>query len=155
MTTHCFSNTKTQLYFYTPATEDKGPRVIDAVVVRADGTRIGLYSQETQEQLAAKYPGIDLETHSGFEKQLLDYHRLPVTEIDEQAFISALELLPPEDWQHDAIGESFKMCEHLSGPVTNIYARMGRRYFTMTDSCDLPHAEVMQRVMAYVEASHG
>lgn len=150
-TRHLFGNN--QLYFYTPATEDTGPRVIDAAVKRADGVVIGLYSQEDQEQLSEKYPGIGLETQDGFTKQLVDYHRSPVTEIDEESFIRALEVLPPEEWVHDSIGESFKMSEHLTGPVTNVYARMGKRYFTMTDHCDLPHPEVMQRVLAYVEAN--
>ncbi len=141
----------TQLYFYTPATEDNAPRAIDPILTRADGTRIGVYSGKTQEELAQEYGEIGVETYEGLERLMLDFFRRPVQEIDIEVFGDALDVLPPEDWQHDAIGESFKMSEHLSGQITHIYARIGKRYFAFTDSAYLPHAEIMARVINFME----
>lgn len=143
----------TQLFFYQPATEDNAPRAIDAILTRADGTKIGVYSSKTQEELAEQYGTIGVETIEGLERLALDYHRRPVEEIDIEVFDDALDVLPPEDWQHDAIGESFKMAEHLSGQITHIYARIGKRYFAFTDTAALPHAEIMARVINFMEAT--
>lgn len=143
----------THLYFYKPATEDRAPHVVDVAVLNADGERIGLYSRMTESELAAEHPGMGLETTQGLEKLMLDFFRRPVQEIDADLFEQQLEVLPPEDWQVDSFGESFKLAEHLSGSITHIYARVGRRYFAMTDDAATPHAEIMARVLNFMETT--
>ena len=59
------------------------------------------------------------------EKYLSDW-----TEIDEEQWMNALEVLPPEKWRTVAGVEIFRMCEYLTGTITAHYARLGERYFS-------------------------
>jgi len=77
--------------------------------------------------------------------------RLPVSEIDREQWWEMLEVLPPQGWKQTGDEESFKLMEHWSGNITNIYARIGERYFMLRDSFLLPHAEVISRCKAYIK----
>ena len=52
-----------------------------------------------------------------------------VSEITLTAFMGAIALMYPKDWQGDAHCESFKLAEMVCGDVTDIYAKIGERYF--------------------------
>lgn len=56
----------------------------------------------------------------------------PITEITEEQFMEALEVLPPLCWTAFSGGERFLMSEFLTGSYTAQYARFGDRYFTRT-----------------------
>ena len=76
-----------------------------------------------------------------------------VTEIDEEKFWYALEVLPPVGWTTHRAVESFRMSERTWGSLTNIYARLGERYFVLTDDITLPAADIAARVAAFVAAN--
>ena len=79
-------------------------------------------------------------------------YRQDVTEISEAQFNDALNVLPPVGWTTRAGVESFRISERLWGNITDIYARLGDRYFKLTDDIRLPAAIVAERVAAYAAA---
>ena len=76
-----------------------------------------------------------------------------ITEIDEAKYLYALEVLPPVGWTTHRAVESFRMSERTWGSLTNIYARLGERYFVLTDDITLPAADIAARVAAFVAAN--
>ena len=53
----------------------------------------------------------------------------PVKEITEEQYNEALNILPPEDWQHGSGWSAFRMCEYMSGNITGHYMVMDGRHF--------------------------
>jgi hypothetical protein len=114
--------------------------------LNAAGVYVGAFSGETQTQLNARYPGIqigELETVVAQKEAMLTTEPM---EISEDVYVKMLEVLPPDDWQRDSSGSSFKMCEHLSGRITAVYAFVNGRHFTFNDVATLGHAAIMQKV---------
>ncbi|EKS6156242.1 hypothetical protein QCB07_004449 [Salmonella enterica] len=70
------------------------------------------------------------------------------TEIDVHAFHDALGLMYPMNWRSSENGEceTFMLAEMICGNVTEIYARIGIRYYRMRDYSNLDHAEILARV---------
>ncbi|HEE0070056.1 TPA: hypothetical protein R8H18_005223 [Citrobacter freundii] len=70
------------------------------------------------------------------------------TEIDVHAFHDALGLMYPMNWRSSDNGEceTFMLAEMICGNVTEIYARIGIRYYRMRDYSNLDHAEILARV---------
>ena len=68
--------------------------------------------------------------------------------IDIQQFHDALGLMYPLNWSSSENGEceTFMLAEMVCGRVTEIYARIGVRYFLMRDHCNLNHADILARV---------
>ncbi|UAN34317.1 hypothetical protein [Enterobacter sp. JBIWA005] len=77
-------------------------------------------------------------------------------EIDVHAFHDALGLMYPENWRSSEDGEceTFMLAERVCGNVTEIYARMGIRYYRMRDYSHLDHPEILARVKAESGLSH-
>ncbi|KTJ39437.1 hypothetical protein ASU85_19640 [Klebsiella aerogenes] len=75
------------------------------------------------------------------------YLTAPV-EIDVHAFHDALGLMYPMHWRSSENGEceTFMLPEMVCGNVTEIYARIGIRYYRMRDYSNLDHAEILARV---------
>lgn len=75
------------------------------------------------------------------------YLTAPV-EIDVHAFHDALGLMYPLNWRcsEDGECETFMLVEMVCGNVTEIYARIGIRYYRMRDYSNLGHAEILARV---------
>lgn len=75
------------------------------------------------------------------------YVTAPV-EIDVHAFHDALGLMYPMNWRCSGDGEceTFMLAEMVCGNVTEIYARIGIRYYRMRDYSNLGHAEILARV---------
>lgn len=69
-------------------------------------------------------------------------------EIDVHAFHDALGLMYPMNWRcsEDGECETFMLAEMVCGNVTEIYARIGIRYYRMRDYSNLGHAEILARV---------
>ncbi|ELE9247878.1 hypothetical protein RM352_004327 [Enterobacter kobei] len=69
-------------------------------------------------------------------------------EIDVHAFHDALGLMYPMNWRSSENGEceTFMLAEMVCGNVTEIYARIGIRYYRMRDYSNLDHAEILARV---------
>lgn len=77
-----------------------------------------------------------------------DGFRSPPVEITAATFFEMLEVLPPGDWRGTGDTESFKLIERTAASITGIYARIGDRYFHMSDTCTLPHADIVARIKA-------
>ncbi|UHM93586.1 hypothetical protein [Rahnella victoriana] len=69
-----------------------------------------------------------------------------VSEITLTVFMDAIALMYPNDWQGDAHCESFKLAEMVSGDVTDIYAKVGDRYFTFRDKASMMHEAIICRI---------
>lgn len=69
-------------------------------------------------------------------------------EIDVHAFHDALGLMYRMNWRcsEDGECETFMLAEMFCGNVTEIYARIGTRYYRMRDYSNLEHAEILARV---------
>lgn len=69
-------------------------------------------------------------------------------EIDVHVFHDALGLMYPMNWRSSENGEceTFMLAEMICGNVTEIYARIGIRYYRMRDYSNLDHAEILARV---------
>lgn len=69
-------------------------------------------------------------------------------EIDVHAFHDALGLMYPMNWRSSEDGEceTFMLAEMVCGNVTEIYVRIGMRYFRLRDYSHLDHAEILARV---------
>ncbi|ENA1737013.1 hypothetical protein ABF227_002962 [Yersinia ruckeri] len=69
-------------------------------------------------------------------------------EITVNAFHDAAGLMYPMNWRSEAdqYTETFMMREMYCGNVTEIYTRIGARYFQMRDYINLNHGEIVERV---------
>ena len=69
-------------------------------------------------------------------------------EIDVHAFHDALGLMYPLNWSCSENGEceTFMLADMYCGNVTEIYTRIGVRYFEMRDHRDLSHAKILASV---------
>lgn len=84
----------------------------------------------------------------------LAQYRKDVSEVTEERFMDALNVLPPVGWTtHNGV-ESFRISERLWGNITDIYARLGDRYFVLSDDIRLSPAIVAERVTAYAATHH-
>jgi hypothetical protein len=137
-------NDKTPV-FYVPSR----PGIIDLAISR-DGVMRGAYSNETLEEMALRYPGVQLGELGPVSAASDDAFRCPPQPISEERFIEMLEVLPPEDWQGADGAESFKLSERTSGSITAIFCRIGNRYFELQDSFTLSHNEIVTRCAGYM-----
>lgn len=112
-------------------------------------THRGVYSGKSLSELQEENPAIAI----GLFDDVIDMNnartRRPPTPIPMADFLSALEVLPPEDWRSDDRGETFKMPERLSGSITAIYARIGNAYFTLADDYTLTHNAIIELCLNY------
>lgn len=69
-------------------------------------------------------------------------------EITAEKYMEMLEVLPPHGWRASREAESFKMIELTAGSVTGIYARIGERYFHLSDSIYTKHDDIIARIRA-------
>lgn len=69
-------------------------------------------------------------------------------EIDVHVFHDALGVMYPLNWCRSENGEceTFMLAEMVCGNITEIYARIGIRYYRMHDYSNLDHAEILARV---------
>lgn len=107
--------------------------------------------RETLEEIRARYPDAEYIIFDDAIKISEEKHRLPVREITEKDFWEMLEVLPPAGWKQEPNCESFKLSERWSGNITDIYARIGERYFTLRDTIFLPHTEIVNRCNKYIK----
>lgn len=103
---------------------------------------------QTLEEVRDRYPDVQImeanEAVNAIENDLID---AGATEITEQQFTDALEVLPPMKWKSDSDSESFMMAEFFYGSVTSIYARVGNRFYTFYDRCSLSHDDIVRKVV--------
>lgn len=126
---------------------------IDEVFVREDGEAVGLYSRETKEQFAKRYPNIGL---MGVEAAMAA-ERLPhltgPQEIDEDKYTYALEVLPPCRFVVAERVQSFFVSEAVTMDIHAWYVRLGRRFFTLQQSRAMKTDEIVQLCREYADAN--
>lgn len=106
---------------------------------------------ETLEEIRKRYPDAVYMEWEEASRLMDERNRLPVRETTQDHFWEMLECLPPVGWKNEGSGESFKMSERWSGNITDIYARIGERYFTLRDTIFMSHAEVMRRCEEFMK----
>lgn len=82
----------------------------------------------------------------------LERYSKDVSEVSEERFMEALNVLPPVGWTTRNGVESFRISERLWGNITDIYARLGERYFKLSDDIRLPAGVIAERIAAFVAA---
>lgn len=127
------------------------PSALTVIDVLRDNGRT-LINNETLDEVRLRYPDaqeMGLEDASRF---LDDMAVSEPMEITREAYIEALEVLPPEDWERGQASESFLMCEYYRGCVTTVCVRLGKRYFSYHDRASLNHAQRVEKVERWLAA---
>ena len=93
------------------------------------------------------------EAWTAIDTAALARYKTGIVEIDEARFMDALNVLPPVGWTTKAGVESFRISERIWGNITDIYARLGDRYFKLADDIRLPASTVAERVAAFAAAN--
>lgn len=107
----------------------------------------------TAQAMQARYPGLKVGEFDTVLKDKEDFYRdMGIFEIDEDTFIEALECMPPTDWIRTLGGETFKICERLTGNITTIYCRKGDRFFRFYDDIALKQDGVILRLEQGIQA---
>ena len=137
-------------------TDDQGRvRSIDIARQDATGEWVSVYGRPPQNisVVQAHYPGARLGTFDEFNVEHDKSWRQPPTQVTEEDYWDALEVLPPVGYviQRASRTESFKMRERQSGEMTAIYARNGDTYWHMMDNINTPHEKIMEAVIAAQE----
>lgn len=124
---------------------DGRPQSIDGVCTDEAGAIYGLYSGQSLADLNRRYPGAKVtaidEYTQAHDAALITAPR-PISAEDYQ---QALEVLPPLDWVRRGDFECFKFVERYSGSITNLYARLGNRYWTFIDRDDLTPDQIRHK----------
>ena len=115
-----------------------------------------LHYHEDAVAVRGRYPGAERMSCDDAWKLVdtaaLERYRKDVSEVTEERFMDALNVLPPVGWTTKAGVESFRISERLSGNITDIYARLGERYFKLSDDISLPAGVIAERIAAFVAA---
>lgn len=119
------------------------PSIIDAL---KEGR--GTYSGETLDEIRARYPDARLMDDDEYNRIHAAYWTSEPVEITEDEYVDALEALPPLQWRRGDYAETFKMSEFLSGSITGIYCRLGRRYFCFNADVKTPHDQIVAKCEA-------
>lgn len=118
--------------------------------VRHDGlTQI---DGSTFDDLRGEYPDVSIEEFEIAYRAIEACFISPVRPVSYEQFIEALEELPPLNWVRAEDSESFKAMEMTYGNVTRIWVRVGDHYFSLSDRRTLTHAQILQKVVSYLES---
>lgn len=151
-TVAAISGFKFPVFVQPPRETSNGqPSVIDSVVLNADGVQVGEFSRETLEEVAKRYPGVYLAEFETVLEEKRQIYKTVFREISEDAFVEALECLPPVGWVRQRHAESFKLSERLFDNITAVYCRLhtagASRFFRFNDDIRTPHETIVERVM--------
>ncbi len=88
----------------------------------------------------------DASTEAAYWQRREQQARSDVEEITLAAFMDAIAVMYPKDWEGDAHSETFKLAEMYCGEVTTVYAKVGERYFRFRDVVTLSHSAILARI---------
>ncbi|MEQ1716372.1 MAG: hypothetical protein ABL907_10375 [Hyphomicrobium sp.] len=112
-----------------------------------------LHFAEDAAQICARHPDAQRMTCEDAWKAAdavgLAQYRKDVSEVTQERFMDALNVLPPVGWTTRQGVESFRISERIWGSITDIYARIGNRYFMLSDDIRLSPGIVADRVAAF------
>lgn len=134
--------------FFVPGTAGRTTSMIDLAKAGPDGALIGGHSNRTAEDLERDYPGLQLGEFEDVTTTMENERKTEPVEIDAEAYAFALEVLPPHGYSGDSAGESFKMIERVSGRITTVFARLGKRFFKFNDLYTIRHNEIVAKIRA-------
>jgi len=122
-----------------------GRRVIDAVGPNGRG----LYSNKTREELEAESGTLTVMDRDAAMAAVDQASSTGPEEITQEAFIDALECLPPRKWQGSGQGmESFRISEPFDGSVHWSFVRIGQRYFKLRPPMRIQHDDLCRMVVS-------
>lgn len=125
--------------------EDGRPMVCDVI---NPATGAGQYGGKTLPEVQALHPNAQIMDDAAYWALHDVYYISAPIEITEAEYMDALECLPPVKWTNTPDGESFKMSERLSGYITGIYCRIGKRFFCFNDDIRTPHMAALGKCHA-------
>lgn len=107
---------------------------------------------ESLEEIKQKYPDAIQMDFDAAIKTLQDaLVSKNITEIKKDEFIEALNVLPPSQWVRNIQTESFKSPERLSGSITAIYVRIGKKYYYFNDYFYIKHDALVAKVLESIK----
>ena len=106
---------------------------------------------KTFDELKEEYPNCCIMDSAEMSELIDENNKGEILEISKDDFWEMLECLLPKDWFNTSDGESFKMIEYYSRNITDIYIRIGERYFTKRDSASLRHNEIMKMTHHFIK----
>lgn len=116
-----------------------------------------LHYSENAEQIRGRYPNAERmaceEAWRQIEGAARARYRSDIVEISAERFMDALNVLPPVGWTTKTGVESFKISERIWGNITDIYARLGERYFKLADDIRLPADIIADRIAAFAASN--
>lgn len=101
---------------------------------------------DTQEISTENRMQWDASAESAYWQQREKQAHTDVKEITLAVFMDAISAMYPRDWCGNAESESFKLAEMYCENITNIYAKVGERYFTFRDVVSLSHTAILARI---------
>jgi len=114
-------------------------------------TGISRYGKETLQDVQSKCPSASLMTLEEYQILHDQSWTTEPKEITQEQYLYALNVLPPFKWFRSKNHESFKMSEMLSGCITGIYCRVGKRYFHFNGDISTPHDEVISKCANFAD----
>jgi len=139
---------------YTECWYVPGETHIVDVIHPDDG--LTLHFAEDAAQICGRYPAAQRmscdEAWAAADAAGMAQYRKDVSEVTQERFMDALNVLPPVGWTTRQGVESFRISERIWGSLTDIYARLGDRYFVLSDDIRLSPGIVADRVAAFAAA---
>lgn len=112
-------------------------------------------TEEYLEELRERYPNKPEPLVLGFEEAFelvqaaqREKYLSAWTEITEEQWMDALEILPPEKWRTVAGVEIFRCMEYLTGSITAHYARIAERFFSANRCTSTSYEVIASEVYA-------
>jgi len=107
---------------------------------------------ETIEEQRLEHPNIELWFFTDVMQEIdkaqeATFKKSPV-EITEDRFTEMLEVLPPHNWHRETGSESFKMSEMTCGNYTEIFCRIGEKFYELCDDVHKTHIEIVEMCKA-------
>ena len=110
------------------------------------GTFKGINSGLSLDELQLKNPNAE---YWNFDRACIDFYnsfKTAPNAISEAEFNRAIETIVKINWVACSASESFKCADCLAGSITQIYARLGDKYYTLIDDIFLSHNDIIKRV---------
>ena len=106
-------------------------------------TDLGMWSNETLEQVRERHPGAVIETLDTIDRNHDENVREAPNRITAERWDYSLNVLPPVRWIRESGAETFHISELVSGSMANILCRVGDVFYEMVDNVTLNHREII------------
>lgn len=114
-------------------------------MIASDG--LSWINSRSLDDFKAEYPDVQIMSTEDASNSFAESYVSAATEITEQEFQDALEVLPPSRWKNHGDTESFYSPEFIYSLVTTHYVRIQARYYTFQDRCSVSHEDAVRKAM--------